>query len=80
MDGIRDRTAGLGADTLTAALARPLWPRLPAMSPRPLLGDLEDRHLPLARHRRVLRVVAQPYVIDPAVEPVRVTASMGATV
>ena len=29
---------------------------------------------------RVLRVVAQPYVIDPAVDPVLVTASMGATV
>ena len=29
---------------------------------------------------RVLRVVAQPYVIDPAVDPVHVTASMGATV
>jgi diguanylate cyclase (GGDEF)-like protein/PAS domain S-box-containing protein len=29
---------------------------------------------------RVLRVVAQPYVVDPAEEPVQVTASMGATV
>ncbi len=29
---------------------------------------------------RVLRVVAQPYVVDPAQEPVQVTASMGATV
>jgi predicted signal transduction protein with EAL and GGDEF domain len=29
---------------------------------------------------RVLRVVAQPYVVDPAAEPVQVTASMGATV
>ena len=29
---------------------------------------------------RVLRVVAQPYVIDPGVDPVQVTASMGATV
>jgi EAL domain-containing protein (putative c-di-GMP-specific phosphodiesterase class I) len=29
---------------------------------------------------RVLRVVAQPYVIDPSVDPVQVTASMGATV
>jgi diguanylate cyclase (GGDEF)-like protein/PAS domain S-box-containing protein len=29
---------------------------------------------------RVLRVVAQPYVIDPAEEPVQVTASMGATI
>ncbi len=29
---------------------------------------------------RVLRVVAQPYVIDPSVEPVHVTASVGATV
>jgi len=29
---------------------------------------------------RVLRVVAQPYVIDPSVDPVHVTASMGATV
>lgn len=29
---------------------------------------------------RVLRVVAQPYVIDPNVDPVQVTASMGATV
>ncbi len=29
---------------------------------------------------RVLRVVAQPYVIDPSVDPVLVTASMGATV
>ena len=29
---------------------------------------------------RVLRVVAQPYTIDPNIEPVHVTASMGATV
>ena len=29
---------------------------------------------------RVLRVVAQPYVIDPNVDPVLVTASMGATI
>jgi diguanylate cyclase (GGDEF)-like protein/PAS domain S-box-containing protein len=29
---------------------------------------------------RVLRVVAQPYVVDPNVDPVQVTASMGATV
>lgn len=29
---------------------------------------------------RVLRVVSQPYVVDPAAEPVHVTASMGATV
>jgi diguanylate cyclase (GGDEF)-like protein/PAS domain S-box-containing protein len=29
---------------------------------------------------RVLRVVGQPYVIDPNVDPVQVTASMGATV
>jgi hypothetical protein len=29
---------------------------------------------------RVLRVVAQPYVVDPAAGPVQVTASMGATV
>jgi diguanylate cyclase (GGDEF)-like protein/PAS domain S-box-containing protein len=29
---------------------------------------------------RVLRVVSQPYVIDPNVDPVQVTASMGATV
>ena len=29
---------------------------------------------------RVLRVVAQPYVVDPAEDPVQVTASMGATV
>ncbi len=29
---------------------------------------------------RVLRVVGQPYVVDPTAEPVQVTASMGATV
>jgi diguanylate cyclase (GGDEF)-like protein len=29
---------------------------------------------------RVLRVVSQPYVVDPAAEPVQVTASMGLTV
>ena len=29
---------------------------------------------------RVLRVVAQPYVIDPAVDAVQITASIGATV
>ena len=29
---------------------------------------------------RVLRVVCQPYVVDPSVDPVQVTASMGATV
>ncbi len=38
---------------------------------------MEEARLAL---ERVLRVVAQPYVIDPAVEPVLVTASMGATV
>ena len=40
-------------------------------------GTLEEARLAV---ERVLRVVAQPYVIDPAQDPVQVTASMGATV
>ncbi len=40
-------------------------------------GTLDEARLAV---ERVLRVVAQPYVIDPAVESVQVTASMGATV
>jgi diguanylate cyclase (GGDEF)-like protein/PAS domain S-box-containing protein len=40
-------------------------------------NTLEEARMALDR---VLRVVAQPYVIDPALEPVRVTASIGATI
>ena len=40
-------------------------------------GTLEEARLAV---ERVLRVVALPYVIDPAEGPVQVTASMGATV
>jgi diguanylate cyclase (GGDEF)-like protein len=40
-------------------------------------GTLDEARLAV---ERVLRVVAQPYVIDPAAESVQVTASMGATV
>ena len=40
-------------------------------------GTLEEARLAV---ERVLRVVALPYVVDPAVDPVQVTASMGATV
>jgi diguanylate cyclase (GGDEF)-like protein/PAS domain S-box-containing protein len=40
-------------------------------------GTLEEARLAL---ERVLRVVAQPYVIDPAQDPVQVTTSLGATV
>jgi diguanylate cyclase (GGDEF)-like protein/PAS domain S-box-containing protein len=40
-------------------------------------GTLEEARLAV---ERVLRVVAQPYAIDPAEDPVQVTASMGATV
>jgi diguanylate cyclase (GGDEF)-like protein/PAS domain S-box-containing protein len=40
-------------------------------------GTLEEARLAL---ERVLRVVAQPYVIDPAQEPVHVTTSIGATI
>jgi diguanylate cyclase (GGDEF)-like protein/PAS domain S-box-containing protein len=40
-------------------------------------GTLEEARLAV---ERVLRVVSQPYLIDPAQEPVQVTASMGATV
>ncbi|MEP7281407.1 MAG: EAL domain-containing protein [Rubrivivax sp.] len=40
-------------------------------------GTLEEARMAV---ERVLRVVAQPYVIDPAQEPVQVTASVGATV
>ena len=40
-------------------------------------GTIEEARLAV---ERVLRVVAQPYLIDPAAEPVVVTASMGATV
>jgi diguanylate cyclase (GGDEF)-like protein/PAS domain S-box-containing protein len=40
-------------------------------------GTIEEGRLAV---ERVLRVVAQPYVIEPTAEPVQVTASMGATV
>ncbi len=40
-------------------------------------GTLEEARLAV---ERVLRVVAQPYVIDTAHEPVQITASVGATV
>ncbi len=40
-------------------------------------GTLEEARLAV---ERVLRVVSQPYLIDPAQEPVQITASMGATV
>ena len=40
-------------------------------------GTLEEARLAV---ERVLRVVAQPYVVDPAEDPVQVTASMGLTV
>jgi diguanylate cyclase (GGDEF)-like protein/PAS domain S-box-containing protein len=40
-------------------------------------GTLEEARLAV---ERVLRVVSQPYLVDPAQEPVQVTASMGATV
>jgi diguanylate cyclase (GGDEF)-like protein/PAS domain S-box-containing protein len=40
-------------------------------------GTLEEARLAV---ERVLRVVAQPYVVDPAQEPVQITASVGATV
>ncbi|MDP1899646.1 MAG: EAL domain-containing protein [Rubrivivax sp.] len=40
-------------------------------------GTIEEGRLAV---ERVLRVVSQPYLIDPAQEPVQVTASMGATV
>lgn len=40
-------------------------------------GTLEEARLALDR---VLRVVSQPYLIDPAHEPVQITASIGATV
>jgi diguanylate cyclase (GGDEF)-like protein/PAS domain S-box-containing protein len=40
-------------------------------------GTIEEARLAV---ERVLRVVSQPYVIDPATEPVQITASMGATV
>ncbi len=40
-------------------------------------GTLEEARLAA---ERVLRVVSQPYVIDPASDPVQVTASMGCTV
>ena len=40
-------------------------------------GTLEEARLAV---ERVLRVVAEPYVIDPAEDAVQVTASMGATV
>jgi diguanylate cyclase (GGDEF)-like protein/PAS domain S-box-containing protein len=39
-------------------------------------GTLEEARLAV---ERVLRVVSQPYVIDPAEDPVQVTSSMGAT-
>ncbi len=40
-------------------------------------GTIEEARLAV---ERVLRVVSQPYVVDPAAEPVQITASMGATV
>jgi diguanylate cyclase (GGDEF)-like protein/PAS domain S-box-containing protein len=40
-------------------------------------GTIEEARLAV---ERVLRVVSQPYVIDPASDPVQITASMGATV
>jgi len=40
-------------------------------------GTIEEGRLAV---ERVLRVVSQPYLIDPAQDPVQVTASMGATV
>jgi diguanylate cyclase (GGDEF)-like protein/PAS domain S-box-containing protein len=40
-------------------------------------GTLEEARLAV---ERVLRVVSQPYVIDPLQDPVQVTSSMGATV
>ena len=40
-------------------------------------GTLEEARLAV---ERVLRVVSQPYVVDPAVDAVQVTSSMGATV
>ena len=40
-------------------------------------GTLEEARLAV---ERVLRVVSLPYVVDPDVDPVQVTASMGATV
>ena len=40
-------------------------------------GTLDEARLAV---ERVLRVVSQPYVVDPASEPVQVTASMGATI
>jgi diguanylate cyclase (GGDEF)-like protein/PAS domain S-box-containing protein len=40
-------------------------------------GTLEEARLAV---ERVLRVVSQPYVIDPEHDPVQITASMGATV
>ena len=40
-------------------------------------GTLEEARLAV---ERVLRVVSQPYVVDPAQDPVQVTSSMGATV
>lgn len=40
-------------------------------------GTLEEARLAV---ERVLRVVSQPYVVDPAQDPVQVTASMGLTI
>ncbi|MBL8325777.1 MAG: EAL domain-containing protein [Rubrivivax sp.] len=40
-------------------------------------GTLEEARLAV---ERVLRVVAQPYVVDPDADPVQVSASMGATI
>jgi diguanylate cyclase (GGDEF)-like protein/PAS domain S-box-containing protein len=40
-------------------------------------GTIEEARLAV---ERVLRVVGEPYVIDPAEDPVQVTASMGATI
>ncbi|ODU07793.1 MAG: diguanylate cyclase [Rubrivivax sp. SCN 71-131] len=40
-------------------------------------GSIEEARMAVDR---VLRVVAQPYVVDPAQEPVQVTASVGASV
>ncbi len=40
-------------------------------------GTIEEARMAV---ERVLRVVSQPYVVDPAADPVQITASMGATV
>ncbi len=40
-------------------------------------GTIEEARMAV---ERVLRVVSQPYVVDPVADPVQITASMGATV